>query len=123
MKLGAAIRAIVFERDDGRCVNCGSGERLTIDHVVPVAEGGVDDLDNLQTLCISCNSRKGKRAYIPPPRVVRAPQINFRIPASLRDAIDQRAEKVGRSRNDWIEAAVRWALDQPEKTVRVTKKI
>jgi predicted HicB family RNase H-like nuclease len=57
----------------------------------------------------------------PDPRV----QVNLRIPTSLRAAIDSRADQVGRSRNDWLEAAVRWALAQPIKTTisRTTEKI
>lgn len=55
----AAIRRAVYERDGYACVNCGSPDQLTIDHINPRALGGTDREDNLQTLCITCNSRKG----------------------------------------------------------------
>ena len=31
-----------------------------IDHVLPVAEGGTDDMENLQTLCRGCHKLKTK---------------------------------------------------------------
>lgn len=40
-------------------------------------------------------------------------QINLRVPGELRDKIDQRAEKVGISRNAWLNRALEWALEQP----------
>lgn len=41
-----------------KCLHCGSTERLTRDHVIPLVMGGTNTLDNLQLLCLSCNSRK-----------------------------------------------------------------
>jgi len=52
----------VWDRDGWQCVTCGTHKGLTVDHIVPVSKGGSDDLDNLQTMCGSCNSRKGARA-------------------------------------------------------------
>jgi HNH endonuclease len=54
-------RWVVWERDNFTCRECGSRRDLSVDHVYPEALGGGDDLDNLQTLCCSCNSRKGVR--------------------------------------------------------------
>lgn len=56
-----AKRQWIKERDTYRCRQCGTHENLTVDHIVPVAEGGTNDPENLQTLCQSCNSRKGKK--------------------------------------------------------------
>lgn len=42
-----------------RCAYCGSTQRLTIDHVVPLVRGGSNSIDNLIVACRSCNSRKG----------------------------------------------------------------
>lgn len=55
------LRAIVFERDGWCCVYCGTDASLTIDHVVPQSKGGHSRPDNLQTLCVSCNSAKCDR--------------------------------------------------------------
>lgn len=48
-------------RDGGFCVKCGSVQQLTVDHIVPLARGGGNELDNLQILCKSCNSSKRDR--------------------------------------------------------------
>lgn len=55
------VRLGVYARDGWRCVFCGSGKSLTLDHVFPWSLGGADTEDNLQTLCRPCNSRKGAR--------------------------------------------------------------
>lgn len=51
----------VLERDAYRCVSCGSHIDLTCDHVVPESKGGPTAFENLQTMCRSCNARKGAR--------------------------------------------------------------
>ena len=53
-------RFFVLKRDRYRCRMCGrSGVELEVDHRIPIAQGGSDALDNLQTLCFDCN--RGKR--------------------------------------------------------------
>ena len=54
-----AVRLAVFERDGGRCVQCGAGFELQYDHVIPLALGGASTVENLQILCAPCNGRKG----------------------------------------------------------------
>lgn len=46
------------------CVDCGVVERLTVDHVIPLTFGGTSDIENIQPLCKSCNSRKGNRIMV-----------------------------------------------------------
>lgn len=59
----AAIRALVFNRDNYTCRYCGSrGVRLECDHVVPVADGGLHDESNLVTACFPCNRSKAARS-------------------------------------------------------------
>ena len=54
-------RKALFARDGHRCVYCGSGGRLTLDHVVPRSRGGDSVWENVVTSCAPCNLRKGNR--------------------------------------------------------------
>jgi len=51
------IRQFIIGRDK-YCLCCGTTDRLSIDHVIPISKGGLNIIDNLQTLCVSCNSKK-----------------------------------------------------------------
>lgn len=42
-----------------RCVKCGAEGKLVKDHIVPIYQGGSDGIENLQPLCVRCNSAKG----------------------------------------------------------------
>jgi hypothetical protein len=54
-----AVRVAVWRRDSGRCVKCGSRERLEYDHIVPVSRGGSSTVRNVELLCEKCNRSKG----------------------------------------------------------------
>lgn len=58
-KFSQETRRKVLERDDHRCVECSSTESLHIDHIIPAVKGGDGSMANAQTLCSSCNLRKG----------------------------------------------------------------
>jgi len=49
-----------------RCVNCGTQEDMTTDHIIPLSANGWDCLSNLQPMCRSCNSSKQDRWPWPP---------------------------------------------------------
>jgi|SRR5215468_3385060 len=88
-------RANIYARDEYTCQYCGETlpqAELTFDHVVPVAQGGRKDWENIVTCCISCNRKKGGRtpeqAHMKlvrhPRRPDKAPAI--RITIGLRNA-------------------------------------
>lgn len=55
------LRHDVYKRDRWTCVFCGlvfPADELTIDHLIPLALGGTDDVTNYATSCRSCNQRK-----------------------------------------------------------------
>ena len=54
------IRLFVWQRDEGKCVKCGSKEKLEFDHIIPFVEGGSNTERNIQLLCENCNRSKGK---------------------------------------------------------------
>ncbi|MBD2654847.1 HNH endonuclease [Synechocystis sp. FACHB-383] len=59
-----SVREYIFQRDNYRCCSCGLGlgeTALQIDHIIPLAKGGSNDMSNLQTLCQGCNSSKGAK--------------------------------------------------------------
>jgi 5-methylcytosine-specific restriction enzyme A len=54
----------VLARDGHRCQQCGKPcphpRHHDVDHVLPRAEGGSDDLSNLRTLCAAANRGSGR---------------------------------------------------------------
>lgn len=48
----------ILDKYGNKCLRCGTTERLSQDHVVPLELGGLHSVDNLQPLCRSCNSKK-----------------------------------------------------------------
>lgn len=47
---------------DWKCASCSKKRPLTKDHIIPVIQGGTDDISNIQPLCRPCNSSKHGRA-------------------------------------------------------------
>lgn len=59
------VRFEIFKRDGFSCQYCGATPPkviLHVDHIVAVAEGGGNEMDNLVTACEPCNLGKGARA-------------------------------------------------------------
>jgi 5-methylcytosine-specific restriction endonuclease McrA len=64
VKVPESLRWDVWERDNFTCLNCGSRKFLRVDHIIPESKGGTTTIGNLQTLCHSCNSKKGTRCGV-----------------------------------------------------------
>ncbi len=58
----AQLRERVLARDCGLCQPCLRAGRVTaareVDHVLSKAQGGDDDMGNLQSICVECHQRK-----------------------------------------------------------------
>ncbi|MEU6786999.1 HNH endonuclease signature motif containing protein [Nonomuraea angiospora] len=67
-----AKRAVEF-RDRGRCVYCHRQlgtlhtpiNHANFDHIIPLAQGGLNDVTNLQLLCDVCNNKKRHKGTEP----------------------------------------------------------
>lgn len=64
----------LIDRQQGSCIQCGSTEHLTRDHIRPLSKGGNDNPRNIQIMCRPCNNRKadywdGRSGWPPPARV------------------------------------------------------
>ena len=59
-------RRYLYEKQKGCCNGCANHylfKDMTLDHIVPRARGGTNDLENLQLLCHHCNASKGVRSW------------------------------------------------------------
>lgn len=59
----AAEWAMLLQWFGDRCLRCGATSRIVVDHVVALAAGGTNYIENLQPLCLPCNSSKQDRCH------------------------------------------------------------
>lgn len=55
----------------GKCIHCNTRLQVTdqgeligkasVEHIIPRAHGGTDDIENLALACVACNNEKGRR--------------------------------------------------------------
>jgi 5-methylcytosine-specific restriction endonuclease McrA len=50
-----------FQLWGNSCAYCGSAKKVTVDHVMPLYQGGHDQIDNVVPACLSCNCSKQAR--------------------------------------------------------------
>lgn len=77
-KIKHHYRIFIYKRDNFSCIKCGiiaknipeqyngkntllcdDGRWLELDHIIPLSKKGLDNINNLQTLCNICNCKKG----------------------------------------------------------------
>jgi hypothetical protein len=67
----ARLRFAILKRDNHTCQYCGrsaAAVALQVDHVIPVARGGLTTWENLRTACEDCNAGKSDGDPSHPPR-------------------------------------------------------
>lgn len=78
-------RSNVFMRDHHICQYCGKkspASNLTLDHVIPRAEGGACCWENMVTACRWCNAKKGdKTPEAAGMALIRKPKAPFYFPS------------------------------------------
>lgn len=75
-RIPAWAKNAVFFRDRGLCAHCAANLSGVLtaqtddnfDHIVPLKQGGINDVTNLQLLCGKCNKGKGPRPASPSPK-------------------------------------------------------
>ena len=87
-----AVRRAVWRRYGGACcyqdpltgVTCGSTHLVQIDHIVPVAQGGSDDISNLRLRCSVHNRRRDPRcaSYRSAPAAARGRSRSISTPSN-----------------------------------------
>lgn len=91
MAVSKRLRFEVFRRDGYTCRYCGGTApdvSLTVDHVVPVSLGGLDEASNLVTACRDCNA--GKSSSSPDESVVSAVSDDaIRWSAAIKQAAEE----------------------------------
>jgi hypothetical protein len=117
----------LLEKSNYCCLSCGRSFDvcvLSADHVVPLAGGGSNTIDNIQILCKYCNSKKHVKiidyrnsdfplcAVLDRQITVRASkktttvenqkQLAFRVPADVYENLEKEAIKNGRSINSQL---------------------
>ena len=101
-------RRNVYKRDGGKCQYCGEEitfAKMTIDHVVPRANGGKTNWTNIVTCCKRCNTVKD---CVPLDetgmKLIKAPEIPFAevtVQKSLFEKLKQQTSETNNVEEDW----------------------
>ncbi len=59
--LTAAEWEAILEAAGYACIYCGSRERPSMDHLMPIARGGQHTAENVAPACLPCNLSKGTK--------------------------------------------------------------
>ena len=103
--LSKKVRFDVFKRDGFVCQYCGAHPPdvvLEADHIIPVCDGGTNDIGNLITACFDCNRGKAGTglSVIPKSLAEQGAEIKEREEQLLgyRDIVQERIERIENDR-------------------------
>ncbi len=92
------LREKVFERDKHLCVKCGKefpSYGLIGDHITPIALGGEQwDMDNIQTLCETCDKIKTKQDHADIGKARRKEKLESKGQKTLNTAFQNKENEV-----------------------------
>ena len=127
--ISKGLRFSVFCRDNYTCRYCGrqsDAVPLEIDHVLPVCQGGTNDIENLVTACGDCNRGKSGNTIqqVAPNETDRlrlAQERNEQVKAaeSVRQAVLAREELLDAVTNYWCSCTGRTSADRQTILVMV----
>lgn len=121
--ISASTRWAIFARDGFRCRYCGlqagqDGIELHVDHVISLADGGDNRMDNLVSACQACNGGKGAKSLASAPatsevieRIEKQKQSILDQASAMRAAIEAEKELEQQAVNLKCEAYVTSRVD------------
>lgn len=125
MSIRPKDRFEAFKRDGFTCQYCGRKAPdvvLEADHIIPRAEGGGDELENLLTACWDCNHGKGARLLddrAPAPHIaeqtalIKEREAQLRAYTAAKQAERETRDLVyNRVRNHWFDVWKEESLDR-----------
>lgn len=101
----AFSRYNIFLRDNFTCQYCQNkftSTELTFDHVVPRAEGGKTNYENIVSCCVSCNTRKGSSTKMKPVRPPSTPSERELMKAKAAQPHNLSKAKLHKSWMDYL---------------------
>lgn len=130
MSISPARRRAILAAHDGVCHYCGIADAAHVDHIVPRADGGTDDLGNLIAACLPCNLYK-RRHRLPPDAEMRAlaraeelrpAVLTMEAPAAVKP-VRTMTEVIGEPISPGQCRAGRAALDWTQERLAVQAKV
>jgi hypothetical protein len=58
VRIPSEVKEYVFDYYGRQCRRCGATQNLALDHIIPLARGGLNTAENLQVLCAHCIRNK-----------------------------------------------------------------
>lgn len=104
------VKRAVWDRDEGKCVQCGAEENIEYDHKHPVSKGGTSDEGNVQLLCRTCNRKK--RVSVPAEQVATPAQPTSEAAYPEAEAQSQERKNAAADERARLHAAREAVIDE-----------